>query len=124
MNAAEVARRLKPGAKRACLAMTAEWQFAGKRTFNANGAWALHWQRTGLGRGAIAEMENQKDGKWMRSAYRLTPLGLEVQQFLKSTPAPAEPSTAPGTGEPMGDVMPIASPSSRAKVSPDKEDER
>jgi hypothetical protein len=77
----KVVARLTPGAKRACLRMTGEWQFCGKATFDANGAHALHWAR-GVGRGAIAERESQKDGKWSRDAYRLTPLGLAVRAHL------------------------------------------
>ena len=79
-----LATKLGEGAKRACLGMTDQWQFCGKATFNANGAHSLHWAKTGLGRGAIAEREPQKDGKWSRDAYRLTPLGLAVRDHLRS----------------------------------------
>lgn len=82
-EAERIAGRLPKGAKRAALAMTADWQFSGKATFNANGAWSLHWTRGAGGRGAVAEMECQKDGKWPRYAYRLTPLGLEVKRILE-----------------------------------------
>ena len=77
----EAARTLTGGAARACLAMTDDWRFCGKATFDANGAWALYQART-IGRGIIAERENRKDGKWSRSAYRLTPFGLLVQSAL------------------------------------------
>jgi len=79
---AKIASGLTGGAARACKAMTDEWQFCGKATFNANGAWALHWAKGCGGRGAIAEREGQKDGKWSRDAYRLTPLGIAVRNHL------------------------------------------
>jgi hypothetical protein len=82
-EAEKIAAGLPGGARRACLAMTDQWQFCGKQTFNANGAWSLHWFKGGHGRGAIAEMELLKDGKWFRYAYRLTPLGLEVRKVLE-----------------------------------------
>lgn len=80
---AAIVRGLKPGSKRACLAMTVDWRFCGKKTFNANGAHALHHAKVKLGRGALAEREAQRDGKWCRDAYRLTDLGLQVQAHLK-----------------------------------------
>jgi hypothetical protein len=83
---AGIAAGLTAGAKRACRRMTADWQFCGKASFDANGAHALHWAKTGLGRGALAEREVQKDGKWSRYAYRLTPLGLRVRQHLQDHP--------------------------------------
>jgi len=79
-----IAGKLTKGAARACRLMTDTWQFAGKGTFNSNGAWALYHQRGVGGRGSIAQMEAQKDGKWSRHAYRLTPLGLAVRSFLAS----------------------------------------
>lgn len=82
-----IAAKLTAGAKRACLRMTGDWQFCGKATFDANGAWSLHWFKGVGGRGAIAEREFQKDGKWSRSAYRLTPLGLEVREVLRAIAA-------------------------------------
>lgn len=78
---AALAKRLPKGAARACLAMTDQWQFCGKSTFDANGAWSLDRQGR-RGRDALAESEAQKDGKWSRTAYRLTPLGLALRAHL------------------------------------------
>lgn len=81
-----VAAGLTKGAAKACAAMTTDWQFPGKATFSANGAWALYWAR-GLpkGRGGLAEMEALKDGKARRKAYRLTPLGEAVRAHLTAS---------------------------------------
>lgn len=78
-SAAEIVKRLPAGARRALLKMTDDWQFAGRYTFNANGAWSLHWTRGLGGRGILVEMANLPSGKHKRSAYRLTPLGMEAR---------------------------------------------
>lgn len=78
-----LAGALPKGARAACLAMTDEWQFPGRNTFNANGAWSLHWARGMGGRGALAEMQARPHGKHKRYAYRLTPLGLSLREYLK-----------------------------------------
>lgn len=78
-----MAKGLTKGAARAMLRMSAEWQFPGKQTFAANGAFALYWARTGLGRGALVEMGLMPHGKHKRYAYRLTPLGLLVKAELE-----------------------------------------
>jgi len=80
----EIADKLSEAQRRATLAMTDEWQFCGRATFTAGGAHSLHWARIRLGRAALAERERRKDGKWSRDAYRLTPLGLEVRDYLLS----------------------------------------
>lgn len=77
-------RRLK-GARGACLAMTGEWQFCGKATFSAGGAHSLFWACGGYRNNPFVEIESQKDGKWSRYAYRLTPLGLAVRNHLKES---------------------------------------
>lgn len=78
-QARTVARGLSKGAANACLAMTDQWQFAGKATFNANGAWALSRAYRGL----ICQETSVKDGKYWRGQYRLTPLGLAVKAELE-----------------------------------------
>lgn len=85
---AGIAAKLPTGAKRACLRMTTSWAFPGKQTFEANGAHSLHWAKTGLGRGALAENELQRPDaakRVSRRAYRLTPLGLQVKAHLEET---------------------------------------
>ena len=83
MDVEQIAAGLPKGAAKACQLIPTEWQFAGKATFNSNGAWSLHHAKSGHGRGALCEMELQKDGKWSRHAYRLTPLGLAVRAHLE-----------------------------------------
>ena len=78
LTAGEIAGRLTAGARRAVLRMTEEWQFCGKATFDANGA----WNAANKARSAV-ERECRKDGKWSRDAYRLTPLGLAVRAILQ-----------------------------------------
>ena len=88
MTAEQIAAGLTKGAARACRAMTDEWQFPGKATFDANGAWSLYWARTGLGKGAIAQMQDTPitpGNRKKRLAYRLTTLGLEVRRILQET---------------------------------------
>lgn len=80
---AKLAAGLSPAQRRALVNMSADWQFAGKATFNANGAWSLHWAKGVGGRGALAEMESRKDGRWSRKGYRLTPLGLALRAHLE-----------------------------------------
>ena len=85
-DAKQVAAGLTKGAARACRSMTSEWQFPGKATFDANGAWNLYWARTGLGKGAIAQMQDTPitpGNRKTRLAYRLTPFGLEVRAVLE-----------------------------------------
>lgn len=77
--------KMPAGAKRALLGMTTDWQFPGKTTFNANGAWSLHWTRGAGGRGAFCEMENRPAGRSKRGAYRLTLLGQHARASLKET---------------------------------------
>lgn len=79
MSPEDVARGLSAGAARACTAMTTDWQFCGKSTFNANGAFALSRINTGR----LCDVEIQKYGKWWRTAYRLTPFGAQVRAILK-----------------------------------------
>lgn len=81
---AAIARALPKGAARACMAMTGEYQFPGKATFSANGAWSLHWARGVGGRGALCEDTSLPEGKHKRAAYRLTPFGLAVREYLRS----------------------------------------
>jgi hypothetical protein len=79
-----LAKRLPKGAARACLAMTGDWQFPGRDTFNANGAWSLHWTKGVGGRGQLAEYEARPAGKHKRAAYRLTALGFGLQAALRA----------------------------------------
>jgi len=81
---AEKVARLPKGAQKALLAMMPDWQFAGRSTFNANGAWSLHWSKGFGGRGVLAAYDLRKDGKWSRPAFRLTPLGEEAQAALRA----------------------------------------
>lgn len=74
--------RLKTGARRALLKMTGDWQFAGRATFNANGAHSLFWSCGGYRDNQYVECESRKDGKWSRTAYRLTAKGLALQAEL------------------------------------------
>lgn len=74
---AEVAGKLPAGSRRAVLAMTDKWQFCGKATFNANGAWNASWSAE-----EAVERMLMKDGKWSRYAYRLTPLGIQLREYL------------------------------------------
>lgn len=81
----ELARGLTEGAAKALLAMTDQWQFGGNKTFNANGAYALYWGRMSSCKGLFCDRELQRDGKWKRWAYRLTPLGLTLRAYLEKT---------------------------------------
>ncbi len=76
---ATLAARLTKGGRRALMAMTGEFQFPGKKTFNANAAWKL----TQYKRFEIVERENLPDGKYKRSAFRLTPDGQRVKAFCE-----------------------------------------
>jgi hypothetical protein len=76
-------KSIRRGAQLACLAMTSEPQFPGKRTFSSNGAWALHWAKIGHGRGALAQSELVPHRNARRAAYWLTPFGLAVQTRLR-----------------------------------------
>lgn len=81
-----VAGKLPTGAARACVKMTADWQFPGKATFNANGAHSLYWAKTGMGRGALVDralLRPDPEKRVARDAYRLTPLGLAVKAHLE-----------------------------------------
>jgi len=81
---AAIAASLTKGAVKACLAMSREWQFPGKQTFDANGAHALHWKKRGKPE-AICETELQKhpaDTRGKRCAYRLTTFGEQVSALL------------------------------------------
>lgn len=80
----QIAARIEGGARKTLLLMTDQWQFCGKQTFNANGAHALHWQKGVGGLGALCERELQKDVRGKRDAYRLTPLGQQVAQYLRN----------------------------------------
>ncbi len=81
---AEIIKRLPKGAARALLSMTNEWKFCGRKTFNANGAHSLFWACGGYQpRNVYVETEPQKDGKWSRTAYRLTFAGLRLRSLLK-----------------------------------------
>lgn len=72
-------QRLPKGAKRAILAMSSDWQFCGKNTFDANGAHSAYMR-------GLAEYQNMKDGKWSRWAYRLTEKGkLAAAVLAKAT---------------------------------------
>lgn len=72
------------GARRAALAMTDQWQFCGKNTFNANGAYNAFWQCGGFRQDPeLIERACRKDGKWSREAYRLTLAGLALQAELR-----------------------------------------
>jgi len=86
MTPEQIAKGLTNGAVKACVNMTAEYQFPGDKTFNANGAFALYWARDVGGRGSVCERENLPFGKYKRAAYRLTPLGLEVRAILEQQP--------------------------------------
>jgi hypothetical protein len=79
---ADVAGRLTKGAAKACVRMTDAPQWPGRKTFDANGAWALHWARGCGGRGALCVMTNLPDGAFKRTAYSLTALGLAVRAHL------------------------------------------
>lgn len=81
-EAAKVASKLTKGAAKAVSRMSSEWQFCGKATFDANGAHNAFWQCGGYRDNKVIEREPRKDGKWSRSAYRLTPFGVEVQRVL------------------------------------------
>ncbi len=73
---------LAKGSRKALLAMTDEWQFAGAKSFNAAGAHALESYCRDL-----AEHEFRKPGprtQYARPAWRLTPLGLALRDHLRA----------------------------------------
>ncbi len=77
---ARIAADLPKGSARACMKMTEEWQFCGKATFDANGAWNL--SRKSMAN-PICERRDAKDGRWSRYQYRLTPFGILVRNHLE-----------------------------------------
>lgn len=70
---------LPKGAAEACRRMTAEYQFPGIHTFNANGAHSLYWQSR---RTPLCDADHLPAGKHRRRAYKLTKLGLAVRTAL------------------------------------------
>lgn len=80
---AAIAEGLSEGAKRALMKMTGEWQFPGRSTFDANGAWALRWAR-GTGGRVLCEREVQaaENRRGKRAAYRIASLGIAVRDHI------------------------------------------
>lgn len=70
----KIARLLTKGAVRACKRMSEEWQYPGRETFSANGAWFV-WL-------AIGKQLCDRRITLGRAQYRLTPLGLRVRDHL------------------------------------------
>lgn len=80
----QYAEALTQGARLALMRMTGEWQRATTRTFNGNGAYYL-WEN----HSPLCEMEKRASKTGWRATrhychYRLTPLGLKVQAFLRN----------------------------------------
>lgn len=79
-----IAKILTIGARRACVAMSANWQPSGTQTFNPSAAESLfRYTETDIGELCERTVLKAKGRSRDRNFYRLTPLGLEVQKYLK-----------------------------------------
>lgn len=83
----DLAKILTHGARTAILKITKEWQTASKGRSTSSGAEFLHWQYKNF-KGQPMLCEKQQSSEYIKkigwvNTYRLTPLGLQVQQALK-----------------------------------------
>lgn len=87
LTVTDLAKILTHGARTAIRKITEEWQTASEGYFNSSGAEFLHWQyQNSKGEPLLCEKTQGAKKKrrigWVNT-YRLTPLGLQVQQALK-----------------------------------------
>jgi hypothetical protein len=87
MTVTGLAKILTYGARQAIRKITGEWQTASEGRFNSSGAEFLYWQYKDSKNQPIL-CEKQRSSEYIKktgwvNAYRLTSLGLQVQQALK-----------------------------------------
>lgn len=87
MTITDLAKILTYGARKAIRKITGKWQTASEGRFTSSGAEFLHWQyKNSNGQPMLCEKQQSseyiKKIGWVNT-YRLTPLGLQVQQALK-----------------------------------------
>jgi hypothetical protein len=87
MTVTDLTKILTCGALKAIRKITGEWQTASEGRFTSSGAEFLHWQYKNS-QGQPMLCEKQQGSKYAKkigwiNAYRLTPLGLQVQRVAR-----------------------------------------
>lgn len=87
MTVTDLTKTLTYGARKAIRKITGEWQTASEGRFTSSGAEFLHWQYKNSNDQPML-CEKQQSSEYIKkigwvNTYRLTPLGLQVQQALK-----------------------------------------
>jgi len=87
LTVVDLAKILTHGARTVILKITEEWQTASEGRFTSSGAEFLHWQYKNS-KGQPMLCEKQQSSEYIKkigwvNTYRLTSLGLQVQQALK-----------------------------------------
>lgn len=76
----EIAEGLTTGAARAVRKMSADWQFCGKATFDANGAWNAARKADPELQAVLAEaLSRDRDASLAEDAKRLSPEGVAAR---------------------------------------------
>lgn len=84
LSPSDVADKITKGAALACLRMTDEWQRAGTRSFNSNGAYYL-WYAYKQYDICIMDKMSFRGKKRTQNIYKLTPFGQLVKaELIKS----------------------------------------
>lgn len=87
LTVTDLAKILTYGARKAIRKITSKWQTASEGRFTSSGAEFLHWQYKNS-KGQPMFCEKQQSDQYIKkigwvNTYRLTSLGLQVQQALK-----------------------------------------